>query len=431
MPTRRMTASLVAGSLLLASCGTSMSSGSDRSGDASGDDGGGADPAGDTAGVGLDLVAELDDADAGAVGQAVNAFGFDLLGEVASGDENTVTSPVSVATLLGMVLAGSGGDTADAIAQVLHLDDARDVRMGALLAQLTDTDDVTFSVANGLWANQGTPFTDSYRSFVQDTFDATVEEADLGAQDTADAIDAWVDENTNGLITDIAQDLGLPNPQAALVLLNAVHFLGEWTTQFDPDDTTDQPFTLPDGKRVDVPLMELRDQDLQHTRRDGYQMLRLPYGDEGRYAMDVLLPDEADGLPALLGSLDADEWQAATDSLAETTVDELALPRFELAWKAELTEALDRLGMGVAFTPAADLRPMSPADPSLDTVVHKTFIRVDEAGTEAAAVSGGVGIISAPADPRVFRVDRPFAFTISDTETDTILFLGSVADPRG
>lgn len=122
---------------------------------------------------------------------------------------------------------------------------------------------------------------------------------------------------------------------------------------------------------------------------------------------------------------------AAVDSLAERKIDEVALPRFELEWDAVLNEPLKRLGMGVAFTPSADFRPMSPVNPWLDVVAHKTYIRVDEQGTEAAAVTGGAMIVSAPVDPLVFRVDRPFAFTISDAETGAILFLGAVGDPRG
>lgn len=377
------------------------------------------------------LVSQLAAGDAGEVGEAVNAFGFDLLGEVTDGGENAITSPVSVATLLAMVLAGAGGETATAMAEALHLPDARDVRVGALQETLAATDDVTLSTGNALWAAEDVPFETDYLDFVKETFDATVANADLAAPATADAIDAWVAEHTEGLIEEIAEDLGLPDPEIALVLLNAVYFLGEWTTQFDPDETVEAPFTLADGSQAEVPLMHLREQEWAYAQREGYQLLRLPYGEEGRYGMEVLLPDPEIGLSGLVGQLDAEEWRAAVDSLADRTVDELALPRFTLDWGGNLNEPLQRLGMGPAFDVlAADFTPMSPADLFLETVVHKTFLRVDEAGTEAAAVTGGaVGITSAQ-PPLVFRVDRPFAFTVSDTETGTILFLGAVADPR-
>ncbi|WP_026876961.1 serpin family protein [Jiangella gansuensis] len=406
----------VAGSLLVAACGTAAV-------DGEGSPSAPASP--DTARV--QVVSDLAPADAGAVGSAVNAFGFDLLGQLTAGDENTVTSPVSVAALLAMVLAGAGGDTATAMADVLHLDDARDVRVGALLDQLADTDDVTLSVANALWAQEDHPFEEDYLTFVRDVFGATAEEAELGSQDTADEIDAWVREHTEDRIDGIAEELELPNANAVLVLLNAVYFLGGWTTPFDAAETRDADFTLPDGEVVTVPLMHQSDTYLELSTRDGYRMLRLPYGEDERYGMEILVPDDPAGLPDLLSRLDAAEWADAVAGLGEQKISTLALPRFELEWEATLDDALTALGMGLAFG-GGDFRPMSPSNPWLDVVAHKTYLRVDEKGTEAAAVTGGVMAQSAGME---FRVDRPFAFTISDRETGTILFLGSVTDPRG
>jgi serpin B len=388
-------------------------------------------PPGDAARIDVELVADLSADDARAIGDAMNTFGFDLLDVVATENENTVTSPVSVATLLAMVLAGAEGDTAEAMADGLHLDEPRDVRVGALLRSLADTDDVTLSVANALWADDGMQLEEAYVDFVTDTFGATLEEADLSSQTTADEIDQWVEDRTEGLIEDIAGSLGLPSTTAVLVLINAVYFLGEWTTPFDSGNTLDGPFTLADGSETDVALMRMRYEDFSHATRDGYRMLRMPYGADERYAMEVLLPDEDSNVDALLASLDADEWHSAVDDLTSSMFEEIVLPRFELEWELVLNDALIELGMGAAFGGGSDFRPMSPSGPVLDTVVHKTYIRVDEEGTEAAAVTAADMAGSAPAEPMVFRVDRPFVFTISDAETGTILFLGTVVDPRG
>ncbi|NDL60083.1 serpin family protein [Phytoactinopolyspora mesophila] len=388
-------------------------------------------PPGDAARIDFELVADLSADDAWAVGDSMNRFGFDLLGVVAEEDENTVISPVSVATLLAMVLAGAEGDTAEAMAGGLHLDESRDVRVGALLRNLADTDDVTLSVANALWADDGIPFEEEYVDFVTNTFGATLDEADLSSQATADEIDQWVDDRTEGLIEDIAESLGLPSTTAVLVLINAVYFLGEWTTPFDSGNTLDEPFTLADGSESEVAMMYMRYEDFSHTTRDGYRMLRMPYGDDERYGMEVLLPDEDSNVDALLASLDADEWRSAANDLTSSLFEELVLPRFELEWELVLNDALIELGMGVAFGGGADFRPMSPIGPVLNSVVHKTYIRVDEEGTEAAAVTASDMVGSAPVEPMVFRVDRPFVFTISDAETGTILFLGTVVDPRG
>ena len=408
----RVGAVLLTGAMLLAGCGAAT-------------------PPGDAARIDARLVAELAPDDARAVGQAVNAFAFDLFGEVAGGQQNPITAPLSMTVLLAMLLAGADGDTAAEIAKVLHLSDRRDVRVGALLRKLADTDEVTLSVADSLWADQGTPFEPDYLTFLRRTFGATVAQGDLGSPGTAEQIDAWASKNTNGLIDSIAADLGLPDPAAVLVLLNAVYFRGDWTTRFDSGDTRPEPFTRPGAATIDVPMMHLRDAKFGYAQRDGYRMLRLPYGEHGRYGMEIMLPDDGNTLAELVASLDAAGWRAAVDSLTEQAIDELALPRFELRWKGELTDPLRRLGMSAAFTPGrADFRPMSPAPLWLKTVVHKTYVRVDENGTEAAAVSGGVMATSARLDQTVFRADRPFAFTISDQQTGAILFLGAVTDPR-
>src|SRR5690606_22472205 len=204
---------------------------------------------------------------------AVNQFGFDLFGQLATGEENVVTSPVSAAALLAMILAGAGGGTADAMAAGLHLDSPRDVRVGALLAQLADTDDVTLSVANALWAAEHVPFEADYVDFVQQRFDAGVETADLASPATAEAVDRWVRARTAGRVVQIHADRGRLDPWAAVVLLNAVYFLGTWTTQFDPAQTVDSPFPRADGCTVPVPTMRLFGQEFGYAHRDRYRLL--------------------------------------------------------------------------------------------------------------------------------------------------------------
>ncbi|MEX1164276.1 MAG: serpin family protein [Nitriliruptor sp.] len=378
-------------------------------------------------GVVAELAGSLSPEEAAAAAEGVNAFGFDLHGAVAEPGQNTVTSPLSASVLLAMVAAGGGGETAKEMVEVLRLEEARDTRYAALLADLTDASDVTLSVANSLWAAEGYPFEDDYIDFVQDTFGATLDEVDLGEQQSADRIDDWVEDRTEGLIEEIAEDLDLPNPQAVLVLLNAVYFLGTWTTTFDEAETRDAPFTLADGSKVEVPTMYRSDPEVETAGGEGFTMFRLPYGDDERFGMEVLLPDEGMVLDDLLGQLDADTWQGTVDQLASSTPSQLALPRFELEWDATLNDALQDLGIVSAFG-GGDFTPMSPANPWLDTVVQKTYIRVDEEGTEAAAVTGGV--MRESEGPPPLLVDRPFAFTVSDRDTGTILFLGTVHDPR-
>jgi serine protease inhibitor len=368
---------------------------------------------GDAGRIDAKLVSGLKPGDAQAVARSVNAFGFDLFRQVADGRQNTVTSPLSVSVLLAMVLAGADGETATKMAKVLHLDERRDVRVGALLRTLADTDDVELSVADALWAAKDQPLEPDYLDFVRRTFGATVEQADLGSPDTAKDIDAWANKNTGGRIDKIAGDLGLPDPSAVLVLLNAVYFLGEWKTKFT--DTSPGRFA-----GWQVPMMHLRAEKFGYTERDGYRMLRLPYGKNGRYGMEIMLPDQGKTL-----KLDADEWTAAVASLGEQEIDEVALPSFELRWSGDLIEPLVKMGL-----PTSGFTAMAKSNPALATVVHKTYIKVDEKGTEAAAVTGGVMATAGRVGQTTFVVDRPFAFTISDRQTGAILFLGEVTDPR-
>jgi serine protease inhibitor len=385
------------------------------------------------AGVGpgdVALVGPLSPAEAVEAADGVNAFGFDLHAGVAEDGENTLTSPLSAAVLLAMVAAGAGGATAEEMVEVLRLDGPRDTRNAALLADLTHTDDVTLSIADSLWAAEGYPLEEDYVSFVEGAYGATLDEVDLGSQETADRIDAWVDDRTEGLIDEIAADLGLPDPQAVLALLNTVYFFGTWTTAFDEADTHQAPFTLAAGQEVEVPTMHRGLAEVETSVGDGFQMIRLPYGADERFGMEILLPDEGVALDELLDGLDAVTWGNAVGELQPATFSEIALPRFELRWDAELDEALQSQGLVSAFGGGADFTRMSPSNPFLDVVVQKTYIRVDEQGTEAAAVTGAVMAESA-AGPAPFRVDRPFAFTVSDRETGAVLFLGSVHDPRG
>jgi serine protease inhibitor len=393
-------------------------------------------PPGDAAGIDAALVASLSSDEAREVAGAVNAFGFDLLQELRTGRDadatNTIVSPLSVATLLAMLGAGAGGETARQIAEVLHLEGPDDPRIGALLGALTGIDHVTLSVTNAVWSDDEVALEAGYLEVLGQRFGATAETADLGSAQAARDIDAWVEGRTGGRIPGIAQELGLPDPDALLVLANAVYFLGDWTTPFDPELTSDRPFVLADGSEVDVPLMHLHDVSVLHGRGEGFEVLRLPYGDDGRIGLDVLLPDEGRPLAAMLGALDLETWTTVTDQLTERQMDLVAVPRFELAWDARLGGALVGLGMEHAFSAEPDFTRMTTTEVGLGTVVHVTYLRVDERGTEAAAVTAADLDGGEPAAPEsIFRVDRPFAFTISDHETGTILFLGAVADPSG
>jgi serpin B len=416
---------LVLATVLLVACGPPIAPGADDS----------APPGGAVTSPDVKAIAaSLSDPDAREVAAGVNAFGFDLLGELAatSPGENVVISPLSAGVLLALLRTGAGESAGAAISDVLGIEQGAgedaDRAFAALLYRLRDTDDAELAVANALFA---APEFTLEPSFVQRggrSFEATLETADLGAQAGADRIDAWVSEETQGLITSFAAQLGLPDPDAVLVLLNAVYFKGVWTTQFDPDRTDeDAAFTRDDGTVVTVPLMHEQNLRAGYRRDERGTVGRLPYGDEERYALQILLPPDGASLDEAIGELDADTWDALTADLPEPTLP-VWLPRFTSEWESSLDDALTALGMGAAYSD--DYAPMSASRPVLSTIQQKTFITVDEEGTEAAAVTGGAMATSgSPMEPQELRVDRPFLFAITDAATGTILFLGAIADP--
>ncbi|HEX6925766.1 MAG TPA: serpin family protein [Longimicrobiaceae bacterium] len=213
-----------------------------------------------------------------------------------------------------------------------------------------------------------------------------------------------------------------------MFLINALYFKGSWTQRFDASRTRLEPFHGEDGSVVQVPTMQGM-VEIGHRVTDDYRVIDLPYG-RGAFSMTILLPHEPGGIDELVASLDVGQWEAAVMNLTEQEV-EVHLPRFRIAYEQKLNDALKGLGMELAFVfRAADFSGMSATHGRLlyiDEVLQKSFVDVNEQGTEAAAATSvGVKIGSAPAP---IRVDRPFGFAIRERFSGTILFIGKVTDP--
>ena len=246
-----------------------------------------------------------------------------------------------------------------------------------------------------------------------------MEGLDFGAADAADVINEWVSEATRERIEEMVEPPIDPNVVA--ILMNAIYFKGGWTAPFDPEDTREGEFHLPAGSTATAELMT-RDDTVAYHRGTDFHAVELPYGGRA-FAMTVLVPDEVDGAPDLVERLDRDAWDEVKEGLSVQRVD-LALPRFEVEWEGELNDPLEALGMEGAFTPAADFsRMFEDSSPWIDEVKQKSFVRVDEEGTEAAAATKVVMVDSAP--PQV-HADRPFVFALRERLSGTILFLGVV-----
>lgn len=383
-------------------------------------------PAGDQQRIDRDKVGKLTQTQALSTSAALNDIGFAVHRDLMRPGGNTVTSPLSLGGLLGLLAPGADGRAADDLTKLLRLKSTEDPAIGALLVQLTDTKDVTLNIANSLWTNSGVTLRDSYSDFVRKVYGATTESVPLGEQQGAERIDSWVKDSTNGRITEMSQALGLPDPDAVLVLLNAVYFKGTWTTRFDPADTRPGDFHLPSGSTVEVPLMSLPDnaKSVETAQSATFDLLRLPYGKDKRFGMDILLPHETVDISEFIRSVDPGDWAKARAELheAETMV---LLPKFTTKVESDLIAPLRTVGLASIFGDGA-LPKLTDSGGALTKVAQSVYIAVDEAGTEAAAVTGGAMTTSAPVP---FSVDRPFAFAITDRVTGAVLFLGTINDP--
>ncbi len=366
------------------------------------------------------------------------AFGFDLyramLAEGAG--ENLVISPASVGFALAMTMNGAEGATRDAMAGVLHYpaDDLASVN-GAdslLIARMNGPiERVELSVANSLWARRGLDFKKDFLERNKRYYGADVRAIDFSAPGAADRINAWVADKTRDRIKGIVDEI---DPASILFLVNAVYFKGAWTTEFDPKLTKEEIFHLPGGGTARPPMMNRRGEYL-YFRGNGFQAASLPYGD-GRTSMYVFLPDEREGLDAFNDSLTADSWEAWMGGFAPRS-GRIALPRFTIEFKASLKRSLAALGMSEAFDGnRANFRGMIKAEGAnvyIHDVLHKTYIAVNEEGTEAAAATSVEMRLTSVMEPRApFEMvcDHPFFIAVRDNETGLVLFMGSIVKPR-
>ncbi|MGI4863426.1 MAG: serpin family protein [Janthinobacterium lividum] len=376
--------------------------------------------------------------------KAQQAFGLALLQQVAQAapQTNVFLSPFSVATALLLALEGSTGAAHAAIARTLQVGEITPDKLATAvtrqLAVLTQevAGQPVFSVANALWAAKEFTLAPDFVARLRQHYQAEAATLDFAAPDAADVINAWVSRHTQGRITRIVEAATLAR-QAALVLANAVYFKGQWAVEFGKAGTHPGAFTLADGTQQTVPLMQRCSGQFGYQRGAGWQAVRLRYQGYPRSAsMQLFIPDQPTGLAAFLLSLNTASWAAWQTAFTHQVEVDLTLPRFRLEWDGDLTAALRTLGLGAALSPSADFAPMGfpPDMPGfIGQVAHKTYLEVDEKGTEAAGVTVlmmvGSGPPSTPPDRVVVRADRPFFCAIVDDETGTILFSGAVYQP--
>lgn len=369
---------------------------------------------------------------------ANTAFAFNLLQVLRNEtpNENLFISPASISLALAMTYNGAAGDTAAAMAEVLQWNGMSQEEINGAFADLytilqNPDPKVELAIANSLWARKGVEFYESFLQKNRDYYQAEVATLDFDSPDAATTINRWVEKQTKGRIKDMVEP---PiDPLTVLYLINAIYFKAEWSVPFNPRQTMDLPFNLPDGSSKEHPFM-LRSGQFQHLTGDGFRAVAIPYGKTKRLSMYIFLPDEELNLEIFYNQLTPENWNLWLQSFRETE-GSVGLPRFAFEYEASLNKALKSLGMGVAFDEdLADFSTMRSVSPTIyiGNVKHKTFIEVNEKGTEAAAATKVEMKTksTAPLESFSMVMNRPFSFSIVDNKTNSILFIGSVNNPE-
>lgn len=379
----------------------------------------------------------VSEADARELALGNTAFALELYRRIGAAPGNLFCSPYGVSSALAMAYAGARGETAEQMARALRFTlpqarlhpafNALDLALARRGegAEGQDGKGFRLHVANAIWGQVGSAFVPSFLDVLAESYGAGLHVVDfVHAPDEARGIiNGWVAERTEDRIKDILPE-GALGPSTRLVLTNAIYFNAAWQFPFEEEETTPGSFTLADGSTVSVPMMANHAQ-VRYGEGDGYEALELPY-DGGELSMVLVLPSE-------LGTFEAGLDQARLDgvlaSLGSRSVT-MTLPRFKIVSTLDLAPPLEDLGMPAAFSDGADFSGIDGQGGLFITdVLHKAFVSVNEAGTEAAAATAVViGETSAP-EPATIRFDRPFLFVIRDRATSAILFVGRVADP--
>jgi len=365
---------------------------------------------------------------------ANNIFALEFLSKILGQDNgNVFFSPYSITDAFSMIYEGARGTTSDEMESVFHFiqDDAsRKNYVSEINSEFNNpSQQYKLDVANALWIQNDYPVLPIYTHTIQQYYSANVTSLDLkgDSENSRKTINTWVENKTNLKIVDLLPQ-GSINENSRVVLTNAIYFKGNWTNQFDAQDTSNQNFTTPGNNIVKTPMMTTTT-SFPYFEDSSIQALKMPY-QGGHLSMVILLPKNND-LRSLESSLSVEKLKQWTGNMTTEPVT-VYMPKFTLDTKYILNDYLPSMGIPSAFSPNdADFTGISEIKPfSISTAVHQAFVKVDEKGTEAAAATGAVfQTTSMPLSKYIFKADHPFVFMIYDDQTGLILFMGQVLNP--
>jgi serine protease inhibitor len=360
-----------------------------------------------------------------------NMFAFDIFKKVmedAPESENVIISPLSISSALSMTLNGAGGSTRDSILIALRdnglTPDEINISYKTLTESLLHIDQrILLSIANSVWIEKNfvvkKPFTDVLTQF----YNAQSESFDKTDVQAPSMINNWIAGKTNGLIKNMIDKL---DSSTVMMLINAIYFKGKWSSQFDPANTADGSFYRTSNDPEQVPMMK-QTSGYKIYSGDGFTMAELPYG-QGNFVMDVILPGANNTINDIIPLINKNSFKTWLDHMSERKTD-LIFPKFKYGYNKELKNILTTMGMGIAFTDNADFSNISEMSLLISFVKHQAFIETNEEGTEAAAATVVGFEPTAVMDPFVLNVNHSFLYIIRETTTNSVLFMGRVADP--
>lgn len=363
--------------------------------------------------------------------QSSNQFGLELFKEVAktNGELNFMISPLSVTLAMAMTYNGAEGNTKTAFDKTFHFNDFSTNRINKSLSDLCTTlketdPQVTFNLANSIWYKNSLNIDRNFLKINKRYYDAETLALDFNSPSSVKMINYWVNEKTNGKIPSIINRI---DPQDLMILINATYFKGKWKYQFNPLSTSKEPFTLQNGKTIQVPTM-MQKSIMGYLSNNLLTAVELPYGN-GDFSMVLMLPNKGKTVQDIENAMNEKTWKQWNTDLNKEKVFYIHLPKFKFEFEKTLNAPLSKLGLGIAFSGSANFSKISPNVPMhLSVVKQKTFLEVNEEGTEAAAATTVIMRATAVREGSIF-FNRPFLFAIKENRTNTILFIGCVMDP--
>ena len=361
-----------------------------------------------------------------------NDFGLELLKTVLEGEErpNVMISPTSVSIALGMAYNGAETDTRQAFEEVLNYEGLTREEINEITKELihvlvTNVRGNLLEIANSLWYNEGFPVEPEFIELNSHYFDAEVRELDFQSAEAVNTINDWVSQKTHGKIDEIINEI---DPEVMMFLINAIYFNCVWETEFDPENTHRANFYNEDGSLFgEVDMMQL-ESSFRVANMEAFRAIELPYKN-GKFSMFLFLPGEGSTVKELVQELDGLTWKSWLEAFSEQEDFTVYMPRFEFEFDRSLSDDLKAMGLDIAFTDQADFAGISSVPLFISDVIHKTYIKVNEEGTEAAAVTAVVMELTSIQPMSELRLDRPFLFAITENSSRSILFAGKLAEP--